>query len=180
MCEFISWIPKAKGNYFLTYHQIFETDKGKEVLEKTKGDWWGHEAINLYYGLSDTERLHKECTDFSTPKNFPDDIVWAIKAGEMKGVFSTDILVMLSPKGKKEYENKCFASAEWSKADAKLNKADAKLNKARAELNKACAEWSKASAEWSKASAELSKADADMFIFWEVFSNTKNRIKAWG
>ena len=94
MCEFISWIEKKElvtGKpklYFLTGKQVFETEKGKELQAwcKSKDDLVGHGAIRHFYGLEQDEGEIRECTDFSTPHNFPNAIVTAIKDGEMRGL----------------------------------------------------------------------------------------------
>jgi hypothetical protein len=168
MCEYISWIPKKKGNYFLTYHQVFETEKGQQLRDKLKGDWYGHSGIKFYYDLVDTDEssyLQKECTDFSTPDNFPADIVMAIKAGEMGGYLKDNLFVLLSEDGIGAYSLECPSYADLNKAYADWKKADADRNKADADWNKAYADWN--------------KADALGKIFWKVFSNPLNRIEVW-
>jgi len=88
MCEFISWIEKRDKVFFLTGKQVFHTRIGKEVIQKQCGldDYTGHGAIRLFYGLEQDEGMDKECTDFSTPDNFPAAIVRAIKKGDMRGL----------------------------------------------------------------------------------------------
>ena len=87
MCEFISWkeVKTAEGTeiFFLTYDDIYNTKRGKELRDYTKndGDLIGHGAIDYFYDLKG-RGANKECTDFSTPKNFPDQIVEAIKRGK--------------------------------------------------------------------------------------------------
>ena len=85
MCQFISWKEMPDGKVrFLTEKMIYHTRRGAELRRHTcREDWVGHGAIDFYY---DDERGHgtqKECTDFSSPTNFPGEIVEAIKAGEM-------------------------------------------------------------------------------------------------
>ncbi|MDD5353266.1 MAG: hypothetical protein PHS93_08920 [Candidatus Omnitrophica bacterium] len=166
MCEFISWIPKGKTNLFLTYHQVFETDKGQQLRDKLKGDWYGHAGIRFFYDLSQPDdenvRKEKDCADFSTPDNFPKDIVKAIKNNEMGGYLKDNLFIMLSEQGINEYSTKCLAYADLNKAYAGWNKARADLNKADADWNKADADWNKARAGWNKADADLDKADADL------------------
>lgn len=86
MCEFISWIEKNDSVLFLTYNDIYNTRKGRELREfcKSEYDLFGHGAIRFYYGLENG--VEKECTDFSTPDNFPPDIVDAIKKGLFAGL----------------------------------------------------------------------------------------------
>ena len=88
MCEFVSWIEKDKKIYFLTGNQIFNTLKGKalQAFCASKDDHVGHGAIRHYYRLAKYDGIQRECTDFSTPNNFPDEIVVAIKEGKMRGL----------------------------------------------------------------------------------------------
>ena len=88
MCEFVSYVEKGNKIYFLTHGQVFNTKKG-ELLQKFNGtdtDYAGHGAIRFYYGLEQDEGANKECTDFSTPDNFPSVIVRAIKEGKMRRI----------------------------------------------------------------------------------------------
>lgn len=86
MCEFISWIETDKKVYFLTGEQINNTPIGealKKWSQNIEDDMKGHGAIRFYYNFEGgTER---ECTNFSTPDNFPDVIVKALKNGDFKG-----------------------------------------------------------------------------------------------
>ncbi len=87
MCEFISFIKKGKKIYFLDYDKIYNTEKGRLLQKETsKDDYIGHGAIRFYYGLEQDEGKNCECTDFSTPKNFPNEIVIAIKEGRFRGM----------------------------------------------------------------------------------------------
>lgn len=86
MCEFISWIEKNNEILFLDYHDIYETKRGKELREfcVNPDDLVGHGAIRHYYSIVGGKE--RECTDFSSPKNFPPKIVAAIKAGKFAGL----------------------------------------------------------------------------------------------
>ena len=82
MCEFASWVEKGDKIHFLTKSQM-NSPQG-EVLKKRftgSGELVGHAAIRAYYDICDGK--DKECTDFSTPDNFPEVIVKAIKNNEM-------------------------------------------------------------------------------------------------
>ena len=87
MCDFISWkeITTADGGaeiLFLTYEDIYNTKRGRELQKYTTGDdFVGHGAIDFYYELNG-KGINKECTDFSSPNNFPPVIADAIKAGK--------------------------------------------------------------------------------------------------
>jgi vacuolar-type H+-ATPase subunit E/Vma4 len=88
MCEFVSWIEIDGTNYFLTSKEL-KTKKGKELKQylgsKYYEDICGHGAIDWYFELHG-EGTHKECADFSSPKNFPNDIVKTIKSGSFLGI----------------------------------------------------------------------------------------------
>jgi hypothetical protein len=88
MCEFVSWIEKGNKVLFLTHDLIFNTDKGKKLQDwcRNGDDYTGHGAIRYYFGLEQDEGTCRECTNFSTPKNFPKVIVKAIKNGGMRGL----------------------------------------------------------------------------------------------
>ena len=87
MCEFISHLENKKTGTvkFLTADDIFKSRRGKELqrFNPVKEDWVGHGAILWFFSLDRKDWLQKECTDFSTPDNFPKEIVTAIKAGKM-------------------------------------------------------------------------------------------------
>ena len=92
MCEFMSWVEKGEKVYFLTPAMIQDTPKGQAWLkyEGDKTDNWeddqkGHGAIRWFFDLQNREGEEHECTDFSSPANFPTEIVKAIKAGEFRG-----------------------------------------------------------------------------------------------
>jgi hypothetical protein len=83
MCEFISWIEKDKKVYFLTDKMVYHTLKGRELRKfcGNQEDYIGHGAIRHYFDdLKDGE--NRECSNFSSPKNFPPLIVHAIKVGD--------------------------------------------------------------------------------------------------
>ena len=92
MCEFISAVKgtgKAGNNkwYYLTHDLIHNTPTGQLLQQKYGGaDLLGHSAIREYFALRDGWGENWECTDFSTPNNFPDEIVSAIKRGEFRGL----------------------------------------------------------------------------------------------
>ena len=92
MCEFVSWIEKDTKVYFLTAHQVFNTKKGAELREfcgsnaAAQDDYVGHGAIRHFYGLDSHEGMNRECTDFSSPANFPSVIAQAVKDGKFRGL----------------------------------------------------------------------------------------------
>ena len=58
--------------------------------------------------------VHKECTDFSSPANFPDEIVKAIKSGAFKGMGLCPEILNQSASAEYEKINES-ASAEYEK-----------------------------------------------------------------
>jgi len=86
MCQFISWKEYKGKNYFITSSEL-ATKEGKKLLKSEfKADLSGHGAIEHYYPELKGKGINKECRDFSTPKNFPKDIVEAIKKGKFEGI----------------------------------------------------------------------------------------------
>ena len=132
MCEFVSWIEiGVEGNkkaYFLTAEQIFNTPQGKKLREhcRAEEDYKGHGAIRHYYKLGEREGINKECTDFSTPDNFPEEIVTALKAGEFRGMARPQRL--LTKKAMAEYDK--VAEQAWAEYDKMGEQAWAEYNKA--------------------------------------------------
>jgi len=118
MCEFMSWVEKGDKVYFLTYDLIHNTPRG-EIIQKRfpgYGEPLGHSPIRAYFGIRGGE--DKECTDFSTPDNFPEPIAEAIKNGEMRGFGCPEGLLL--PKIYDDYEAKRKASIDdyWERRKA--------------------------------------------------------------
>ena len=116
MCEFASWKVYKGKVYFLTDADL-NTKEGKKLLKpEVIDDLSGHGAIENYYPELSGKGENKECTDFSTPDNFPEKIVRAIKSGKMTK-FGMN-LDLLNDKGKAEYEKiKQSALAEYEKIE---------------------------------------------------------------
>ena len=86
MCEFISWIEKENKVYYLTSADL-ASKRGKQLIHhcQNNDDLTGHGAIRWFYGEF-KGGIDKECTDFTSPNNFPVEIVADIKAGKFKGM----------------------------------------------------------------------------------------------
>ena len=139
MCEFISAVKTkdkhGKDKYlFLTYDLIHNTPTGKLLQKKYKGDdLIGHSAIREYFEVRSGHGDNWECTDFSTPKNFPAVIAEAIKRGEFRGFGFPEGL--LTPKASEDYQAKSNAlyedyqakskAAFWDSFAVKENRAEA-------------------------------------------------------
>ncbi len=188
MCDLISWYELPNGKIrFLTEKQLFKTERGQALLKEYPDpkDWCGHQIIKEYYH-SRVNGKGCECTDFSSPSNFPHEIAQAIKVGEYRGYISKEILIMLTPEALIVYAEREKAYDEWVKADAERVKADAEWMKAYDEWRKADAEWMKAYDEWRKADDEWRKADAEWRKaehqhkhFWDLFAVIENRKVEW-
>ena len=111
MCEFISWIEYKDEILYLTSKDL-ETRKGREMLKSVgREDIAGHGAIRYYFNIPDGKGTPKECTDFSTPNNFPEDIVRDIKEGLFIG-FGIGKQLLTKPAWA---EYKEIRQSEWAK-----------------------------------------------------------------
>jgi hypothetical protein len=172
MCEFVSWIEKGQGEkkkvIFLTGKQVFETKKGQQLFKDlSNDDFIGHGGIRRYYGLEQDEGRNKECTDFSSPENFPLVIANAIKNGEMRGMPIVEQLLN---------------TPAWAECNKICNTARAECNKicntAWAEYNKICnTAWAEYNKIYNTARAEYNKICTT--AFWDLFADPDNRIGAW-
>ena len=88
MCEFVSWIEKDGKCYFLTAADL-ASKRGKQLIKHCKNDddLVGHGAIRWFYGEFKGGK-DRECTDFSSPNNFPREIVTAMLEGKFRGMGS--------------------------------------------------------------------------------------------
>lgn len=191
MCNFISWIEFEGGDtLFLTAKDIYETKRGEELRFHCQSvdDLVGHGAIRWYYhdilGGKEIERIN-----FSSPKNFPNKIVKAIKDGEFRGLAVIPSLLVQTIRIK---YNRLQGSAlaeynrAWRSALAEYHKA---LGPVQAEYVKTggstLAKYKKvqepAWAEFKRVdeSAQAEYEKVRQTIFWDLFSNPKNRVKAW-
>jgi len=183
MCEFISWYESNGEVLFLTGNDVFNTKRGRELQKYSKPssieDLCGHGAIVFYYDIRDTGKLiPKECTDFSSPKNFPDEIVAAIKAGKMRGL---DIsFSLLSDAALEEYKK--MEQAAWAECKKIQQAAWKKYEKTK---HPDWAEYKKMEkVAWKKYTKMEQAAWVEYFktrqaAFWDLFSKKKNRAKSW-
>jgi hypothetical protein len=167
MCEFVSWKEYKGKNYFLTNTDL-DTKEGKKLLNpEVRDDICGHGAIENFYPELKGKGTNKECTDFSTPNNFPKEIVEAIKQGKMSRIGIC--LDVLNEEGRAEYlKIEQSAKAEYEKIK-----------------QPAWAEYEKieqpAKAEYEKiqqsAWAEYEKIKQETFS--EIVQQKKYRVNAW-
>jgi hypothetical protein len=163
LCEFISWIEKGDEILFLTGNDVFQTKRGLELQKycKSKSDLTGHGAIRWYFGKDDKPLeagKERECTNFSTPDNFPKAIAKAIKRGEMWG-----------------FEYGTPEQLLWDAAVAEYQKVtDAAYAEYQKVTDAAYAEYQKVT---DAAYAEYKKVtDA---AFWTIFADKNNRNPKW-
>jgi len=127
MCQFVSWKKHENEVYFLTNADL-ETKEGKKLLkDDVRDDLCGHGAIESFYPELKGKGENLECTDFSTPKNFPEEIVSALKKGKLSRMgIALDILneagraeyLKIEQPAWAEYDKiKHFALAKYSKIE---------------------------------------------------------------
>jgi hypothetical protein len=188
MCEFLSCVKTQDKNgkdkyYYLTHDLIHNTPRGEMIQKKYFGDGEviGHTAIREYFEIRAGQGENWECTDFTTPKNFPAVIARAIKRGEFRGFGNPVGLLSFAVNAKWNAERDAVYAkwkAERDAVNAKWKpKSDAVFAKWNAERDAVYAKWKpKSDAVNAKWNAERDAVNA---IFWELFSDPKNRAKAW-
>ena len=170
MCEYISWIEYEGKNYFITETDL-QTKEGRKLLKQYNNNIYhkdvvGHGFIRAYYPELKIMGQNKECTDFSSPKNFPHEIVKQIKAGNMKFAIISDLL---DRPAWAEYEKiKGTARAEYEKIKGPAWAEYKKIE------GPALAEYEKIE---GTAWAEYKKIEGT--AFWKLFKIKKNRAKEW-
>lgn len=147
MCDFISWIERADGTIlFLTDADVWESKRGAELRAYcgASRDYVGHGAIERFCEMERGKSgTHRKCADFSSPANFPPEIVAALKAGRLARL------------GRPVEILRAGARAEYTKV---RDTAEAKY---REELAAACAEHDKAcAAAWAERDKVCDAADA--------------------
>ena len=166
MCEFISWIEKNGNVYFLTT-PLVEIERGRTLLRDSWEDRMGHGAIRLMFGLEQDEGQNRECTDFSSPDNFPRAIAQAIKNGEMRGMGVDKAL--LNETARTEYERI---------AEAARTEYERIAETARAEYERI------AETAWAEYERIIHPARAEYeriknTAFWDLFAIPNNRVDVW-
>ena len=153
--------------YFLKDSDL-DIKEGRKLLKlDVIVDISGHGAIENYYPELAGKGENKECVDFSTPNNFPKEIVRAIKSGRMTK-FGIN-LTLLNAKGQAEYQKiKQPALAEYRKIK---QQAWAEYQKIK---QPALAEYEKIE---QQAWAEYQKIKQP--AFWKIFKALKNRNENW-
>ena len=119
MCEFISWVEFQGKILFLNDKRMSEKESKMRVKFPDKSERVGHGAIRWYYSLGDNDGVQKECTDFSSPSNFPKEIVREFKAGRMRYSIPSDFSIgqILIATSQKAYDD-AIAPSQKAYADA--------------------------------------------------------------
>ncbi len=177
MCEFMSWVEKGDKVYFLTREQI-DSPLGETLKRRFPGtgELTGHAAIRAYYDLENGKNM--ECTDFSTPDNFPDTLVTAIKEGQFRG-FGTPTALLSEPAWAEYDKIQKQATAEYDKIHQLAWAEYEKIRQlALAEYEKICQlAWAEYEKICHQARAEYNKICHQ--AFWDLFAIPENRAKAW-
>jgi hypothetical protein len=127
----------------------------------------GHGAIEWFLGLTHGAGRNQECEDFSSPKNFPAEIVKAIKAGNFCGIGICEGI--LTKEALADYKAKrapLYADYD-AKRDALYADYEAKRDALYADYD------AKRDALYADYKA---KRDA---LFWKIAKQKKNRRKEW-
>jgi hypothetical protein len=187
MCNFISWIEKDNNVLFLTSEDIFHTQRGKELQNyTTPDDFVGHGAIRWFFNCAGGE--NRECEDFSTPANFPDEIVRAFKLGKFRGLgIAKEVLILSALAEYEKVQQSAIAKVDKSRQEAWIECERVRQtilikyktnNLTWMEYKKICdTEW----IEYKK----LQKPVWDEYeqvtqsTFWDLFSNLNNRVEIW-
>jgi hypothetical protein len=161
MCHLVSWIEYKDEVYFITDSDL-NTKEGralKKYLGYPNQSYWddikGHGAIREFYELRGKGR-DKECTDFSNPKNFPHQIVDAIKQGKFTGIGVAEGLL---------------TQVAWAEYQKVRQVAEAEYQKVR---QPAWAEYQKV-----RQVAEAEYQKVTQVAFWKLVRIPENRIEAW-
>jgi len=99
---------------------LFSTPRGAELreYEKDSQEWRGHGSLAWYYGIASSSFKHKECSDFSSPSNFPEEIVTAIKEGKFRRGFGCPEGLLSTPALEEYKKIEAPAREEYNKIKA--------------------------------------------------------------
>jgi len=195
MCEFMSAVKTRNKWYFLTHELIHNTPRGEMIQKKYpgEGEVIGHSAIREYFSLDDNDGENWECTDFSSPKNFPAIIVKAIKRGDFRG-FGYPYGLLL-PNVYDDYgaklkllhdghwvKRKPLDDDYWAKRKSLYDDYWAKRKSLHDDY------WAKRKSLHDDYEAKRKPLDDDYWAkrkslhndYWDLFADPKNRAKAWG
>ena len=170
MSRFISWIEIGEGqNKYLTAHDIFKTTRGQLLQARTAARYLvGHGAIRWFYKMIRDDGTNRECTDFSSPDNFPPEIVDAIRAGAFRGL-GTPRGLLSQPAWEEYQEVEAASLAEYMQLERMLLAEYRQLERPVSAVEHQDAQ----AAAWQKHQAVIQP------LFWDLFAVPENRADAW-
>ena len=122
MCQFISWNKYKDKVYFLTNTDL-DIKNGRIFKEYKKfnpnwrEDIYGHGALEYFYPELKGKGVKKECVDFSSPDNFPKEIVEALKKGWLSRIGI--VTGILNAEGLEQYKKvEALAWEQYEKIEA--------------------------------------------------------------
>ncbi len=182
MCDFASWKEYKDKIWFIRGSNLAGKD-GEKMRDYLKEHYWhdicGHGAIQHYWGIPEGKGINKECTDFSTPDNFPSAIVEAIKAGDFAnvGIVPAEILTeegkILLAKQDPLWSRYSKAREAYDKAWKAYDRAREVYNKARKVFIKAGEACNRAQEAYIKAGEACNRAQEAYIKARKVYSDTK-------
>ena len=193
MCEFISWTEYKGELYYLTNYEL-NMRPGIEFKKKLHnnfyGDIVGHGAIKEYFGLHHLRCTDFECTDFSTPDNFPKEIIEDFKDGKFSDIGMPKPTSILKQTAMKTYNkiqkpNYYEYYEEELQTRKKYNKISIELQAKREYDDVEQGRYSEIELQTKKEYANIKNSTFRkhykimLEIFWTLFADPKNRIEAW-
>src|SRR3990167_2112856 len=170
MCDFISWIAMPDGSLVYLTKDDLDSKRGRELkkyLKDSLSDLVGHGAIEWFYNMKPGQEKHQECSDFSKPGNFPNEIAQAVKDGKFQGIEIPEGL--LSKTAWAEYEQ--VRDTALAKYNQVTDTAWAKYERV---IDTAWAKYKQVTdTAWAKYEQVIQKA------FWDLFAKPGNRARAW-
>ena len=184
MCQFISWIEYEDEVLFLDDTKLSTRDGRKLLKPEFVADLKGHGAIRHYYPELKGRGVDRECSDFSTPNNFPKEIVNRINKGQMSRIGVCPKI--LTPSVRKKYDKiKQAARKEYDKIKHAAWKEYDKIEHAAWKEYYNRKEYDKIDqAAWKEyyklEQAALKECNKIIQVaFWKLAKVKKNRVKAW-
>jgi len=169
-------MPSGKLAYLTAEASASKRGRVVEKICVYASDMVGHGAIRIFFDLGNQVGVNCECTDFSSPQNFPVELANAVKAGKFRG--------MGCPKGllsemaweryldikyqKVKYFDAIVASAEKEHCEIVASE--------RNYINKICSAYTKVK---DIKDAEYIYNITIRNVFWNLFKDIENRSRAW-
>ena len=170
MCQFLSWIAMPDGSLVYLTKDDLDSKRGRELkkyLKDSLSDLVGHGAIEWFYNMKPGQGKHQECSDFSKPGNFPNEIVQAVKDGKFRDMGVAEGL--LSKTAWAKYERvRDTTLAKYKQVEGPA------LAEYKQVIDTAWAKYKQVTdTAWAKYEQVIQKA------FWDLFSDLENRVEDW-